>query len=88
MVFDLLKEQAYRKLARRLNWGWQVADFGHGAPEIDPEKPYGNSDVGRDILEMLEIKPDGDEYSGAQREEAIKIHEGMLEYLKKLTESL
>lgn len=39
------------KLLRHAFVGWQ--DCETGAPEIDPKRPYGNSDVGNDIHEIL-----------------------------------
>lgn len=40
------------KLLRRMNVGWSNCEF--GAPEIDPKRPYGNSDVLMDIAEILD----------------------------------
>lgn len=39
-----------------------------GAPEVDPKRPYGNSDVYNDIAEHLGIKPDGEEDSYGDKE--------------------
>lgn len=39
------------KLLRRMYVGWQYCET--GAPEIDPKRPYGNSDVVYDIAEIL-----------------------------------
>lgn len=39
------------KLLQRMNVGWQDCEF--GAPEIDPKRPYGNSDVVQDIVEII-----------------------------------
>lgn len=38
-------------LLRQMNIGWQDAEF--GAPEVDPKRPYGNSDVLDDMREIL-----------------------------------
>jgi len=38
-------------LLKRFQVGWQ--DCEAGAPEIDPKRPYGNSDVENDIHEMM-----------------------------------
>lgn len=38
-------------LLRRAYVGWDECEF--GAPAIDPKRPYGNSDVLRDIREVL-----------------------------------
>jgi hypothetical protein len=42
------------KLLQRFNVGWDDCEF--GAPEIDPKRPYGNSSVHQDMLEILGIK--------------------------------
>ena len=34
--------------------GWDDCEF--GAPEIDPKRPYGNSNVYQDMLEILGVK--------------------------------
>jgi hypothetical protein len=39
------------KLARRMYVGW--LDDEYGAPEINPKRPYGNSDVPSDIADIL-----------------------------------
>lgn len=41
-------------LLRKMYVGWQYCET--GAPEIDPKRPYGNGDVARDIIEMLDWK--------------------------------
>jgi hypothetical protein len=42
------------QLLRRMCVGWQRAEF--GAPEIDPKRPYGNSDVLDDMAEILGVE--------------------------------
>jgi len=42
------------KLLSRTCVGWDDCEF--GAPEIDPKRPYGNSDVYQDMLEILGLK--------------------------------
>ena len=39
------------KLLKRMFVGWNDCEF--GAPEIDPKRPYGNSSVEQDILEII-----------------------------------
>ena len=65
------------KLIRRMQVGWQFSET--GAPQINPKRPYGNSDVARDVGEILEYKPrgyDGDpeEYSEKQCEKFLRLH--------------
>jgi hypothetical protein len=43
------------KLIRRMSVGYNE-DCEYGAPEIDPKRPYGNSSVEQDILEIIGIK--------------------------------
>jgi hypothetical protein len=47
------------KLMRRMCVDWDDCEF--GAPEIDPKRPYGNSDVLQDIVEILGVKEFKDE---------------------------
>lgn len=62
-----------------------------GAPEVDPKRPYGNSDVYGDLGEILEIEPEvedswGDRYySKSQKEELLAIHKEMTTVLNILT---
>jgi len=45
-----------------------------GAPEIDPKRPYGNSDVYDDIAEILNIKKKGDDFTAKQEKEMLQLH--------------
>ena len=67
---------AHIKLAQRMYVGWCGDEY--GAPEIDPKRPYGNSDVERDIMKILglPIPEDGD------------VPETMSDYIRKLHESM
>ena len=42
------------KLLKHFCVGWDDCEF--GAPEIDPKRPYGNSDVYQDMIEILGLK--------------------------------
>ena len=53
-TFEMRDE--HLKLLRRMYVGWNDCEF--GAPEIDPKRPYGNSDVEYDIAEILGITPE------------------------------
>lgn len=48
-TFTLTEEHV--TLLRRMYVGWCGDEF--GAPEIDPKRPYGNSNVVRDMYEIL-----------------------------------
>jgi len=50
--FEIKKEHLV--LLQRFCVGWQDCEF--GAPEIDPKRPYGNSDVCQDMIEILGLK--------------------------------
>lgn len=69
------------RLLDRINIGYDDStEF--GAPEVDPKRPYGNSDVYGDIGEILGVQPDGEddwgpEFSDAQRERFRRIHRDM-----------
>lgn len=49
MEFTLTED--HLKLLQNMYVGWSCSEF--GAPEIDPKRPYGNSDVIGDIHEIL-----------------------------------
>lgn len=59
-----------------------------GAPEVDPKRPYGNSDVYGDIAEILGIEPDGDDdsFTRKQKEDMLKTHTEMATVLQILAE--
>lgn len=62
------------KLLRQMNVGWQQCEF--GAPEIDPKRPYGNSQVYYDIAEHLglDIPEDDEAFTDEQKEKMLKLH--------------
>ena len=74
--FELTKQ--HLKLTREMNISYnEYCEF--GAPEVDPKRPYVNSDVYGDIARILDIKPalikDEEEiYSNEQEDEMLKIH--------------
>ena len=65
-----------KKLLRNMKVSWDDCEF--GAPSIDCKRPYGNSDVYKDISKILEIKGiivDGEEvFSQAQIDLMDKLH--------------
>lgn len=66
------------KLLRMMYVGWQDCEY--GAPEINPKRPYGNSDVEGDIAEILGWAYEEDEYYGLPedlRGEARDLHRQM-----------
>ena len=61
----------------------------YGSPALDCKRPFGNSDVEADVLELLEWEPEGDDgydtcYSSKQREYARELYrEKLIPYLKR-----
>ena len=51
-TFEIKPE--HLKLLQKFMVGWSDCEF--GAPEIDPKRPYGNSDVEQDMLEILGLQ--------------------------------
>jgi len=47
-----------KKLLKNFQVRWNDCEF--GAPEINPKRPYGNSDVEQDMLEILGLKKIGE----------------------------
>lgn len=66
------------KLVRQMLVNWQDCEY--GAPEIDPKRPYGNSNVAYDIHEILTGKEwdygdeDTNEMSGDMADKYYAIH--------------
>ena len=57
-VSEFTVTEDHLELLRHVHLYWDYGE-GYGAPAIDPKRPYGNSDVERDIAEILEA-PDSD----------------------------
>jgi len=79
------------RLLKRMCVGWQYCEF--GAPEINPKRPYGNSDVVSDIGEILEIPHDRVEYGESYYSESVSatlesLHEEMETVLQILVVNL
>ena len=64
------------RLLRAAYIGWEVCEF--GAPAIDCKRPYGNSDVVRDICEILDWPlvetREGTDCTPEQEERARQLH--------------
>lgn len=59
----------------------------YGAIGVDCKRPFGNSDVESDILELLNTKPEGDNgedecWSRAQRSYAASLYDGLIDHLQ------
>jgi len=74
----LLVTDKHLKLLKRMYVGWNTAYF--GAPEIDPKRPYGNSDIYDDINEVAEFgysHEDWENYTDEQYQIMDKLHADM-----------
>lgn len=78
--------EQHLQLLRAAYVGWQDMEF--GAPEINPKRPYGNSDVIGDIAEILEIEPDATDswgdavFSRETSERLTALHRGTQQVLQ------
>jgi hypothetical protein len=83
--FDNMKtfelKQSHLDLLKETSIGWNDCEF--GAPEIDPKRPYGNSDGVNDVAEALGIKKTKDNVEGYDKEEA-KEYDDKADYLNDL----
>lgn len=83
--FHLLPEHIKLLTSGRVYVDWQ--DCETGAPEINPKRPYGNSDVHNDVIEILgwpeitEEDEDTDAYE-TKMERAMQIHRGTAKALE------
>jgi len=85
--FEVTKEHI--KLLQSAYMGWEDCEF--GAPAIDCKRPYGNSDVFGDIAEILNIKPEGDDYDPFTHDQTsymLKLHTELETVLQILTNCL
>jgi len=62
-------------------------DCEYGAIGVNCKRPFGNSDVEGDILELIGAKPEGDDgisacWSSKQRAYATKMYDGLIAWLK------
>lgn len=64
------------KLLRRSYVRKELSDCEFGAAEIDGKRPYGNSDVLRDIAEIIGVPltEDGEFISQADEDRCMKLH--------------
>lgn len=77
------------KLLRRMEIRWEDCEY--GAPAVDPKRPYGNSDVEDDIVEILGWEYEEDEWDGIPadiRGAAFDIHKEMQTVLQILVVNL
>jgi len=88
-MFDKIRfvlTEDHLKLIRRMTVRYNDY-FEFGAPEIDPKRPYGNSSVYYDIVEILDIDPKGgdghdSEFTEEQEELMLGIHKSTAKALQ------
>lgn len=68
--FNLTHE--HLTLLRNANVVWVQSM--RGAPAVDPKRPYGNSDMAKDVARLLEWTWDGEDMSDAMVERAERLH--------------
>ena len=79
----LVVHDDHLKLLKRMYIGWQDCEF--GAPEVNPKRPYGNSDVYDDMAEILGVKRGEDDwnpFTEEQRDYMLARHIEMKHYLQ------
>jgi hypothetical protein len=76
--------EQHLKLLRRFQVGWQDCEM--GAPEIDPKRPYGNSDVTNDIHEILTGETIG--HRDSKRDSLTDVEEDRYKLLHNDTENV
>ena len=74
-TFELRAEHV--KLLRAANVTWYEIET--GAPAIDGKRPYGNSDVAGDVIDLMDWKADPDDVTPRQdredRAKAMQLHD-------------
>ena len=81
--------ESHVELLKNMYVGWQDAEY--GAPEIDPKRPYGNSDVEEDICEILKFSKSScrnceSTYTEDQVQYAASLHKDMKKVLQILVQ--
>jgi hypothetical protein len=66
-----------------------MLEWEYGGIGLDPKRPFGNSDVDADMLELLDMEPEGDDgdgpcFSSTQRDYVADLYrEKLIPYLRK-----
>jgi hypothetical protein len=82
-----LKKEDMGKLEKAFFENLQRDNCEYGAIGVDCKRPFGNSDVEGDILEIIKVEPEGDDgvdkcWSSKQREYAAAMYDGLIEWLQ------
>lgn len=89
MTFEVTED--HLKLVKRMYWDWDDSGY-DGAPAVGLKRPYGNSDVTGDIVEILGWDTPWEQYDGYPDDEtidrALRIHREMVTVLQIATATL
>ncbi len=82
-----LKKEDMEKLEKAFFNNLRKDNCEYGGIGIDCKRPFGNSDVEGDILELIDATPEGDDgdaecYSSNQRKYAAAMYEGLIGWLQ------
>lgn len=82
-----LKQDDMLKLEKAFFQNLQRDNCEYGGIGIDCKRPFGNSDVEGDVLELIGATPEGDDgesecWSGKQREYAAAMYDGLIKWLQ------
>lgn len=82
-----LKQDDMLKLEKAFFQNLQRDNCEYGAIGVDCKRPFGNSDVEVDILELIGAKPEGDDgesecWSSKQRAYAAAMYDGLIGWLQ------
>lgn len=89
MKINRNEKKDLEKLSQAFFKNLQIDDCEFGGIGLDSKRPFGNSNVCEDILEIIEWKPEGNDdvdyrYSPSQLEYAYFLyHEKLIPYLQK-----
>lgn len=78
---EFVVTEDHLKLAQRMYWDWDDGAY-DGAPAVGLKRPYGNSDVIGDVVEILDLPTVKDRWNEESftdevEEQAMKIHREM-----------
>lgn len=83
-----LKPADMAKLEKAFFQNLEMIEIEYGSVGLDPKRPFGNSDVDGDILELIGATPEGSDsefgcWSNKQRVYAKALYSNLIEWLQK-----